>query len=193
MTRQRLVDAAAVEFEEHGYAQSSVERIARRAHVSRATFYTHFTGKVELAEGLWDAVRVGLIRLYRELARTPIRDLPAFEEWLRKTFAFYERNRRRLLAVHEAIVLEASLGEVYFEHTDEIVSILAPLVRRRHGDTDEAVHTRIALLSIQHERFCFLSFLRGVPFDRDEAARALAQSWFEQLGTSRTSRRRSGA
>lgn len=183
LTRQRLVEAAAAEFEEHGYAQSSVERIARRAQVSRATFYTHFAGKAELAEGLWDVARVTLMRLYRELARTPARDTGVFEKWLRKTVAFYRRNRRRLVAVHEAIALENELAEVYFDHTQEIIDILVPLSRPRPGDTEDSARTRVALLSIQHERFCFLAFLRDVPFNEDEAVRFLARTWFEELGS----------
>ncbi|WP_166463001.1 TetR/AcrR family transcriptional regulator [Amycolatopsis acidicola] len=182
LVRQRLVAAATEEFEEHGYAQSSVERIARRAGAGKAEFYTHFAGKDELAEGLWDVARVRLIGLYRELTRTRPRDLAALERWLRKTFLFYRRNRHRLLAVHEAIALEPRLAEVYFEHTREVTGILAPLSRPRPGDTGESPHTRIALLSMQHERFCFLAFLRGMAFDEDEAVRALARTWFEELG-----------
>lgn len=183
LVRQRLVAAAAEEFEAHGYAQADIGRIARRAGVAEAEFHAHFSGKVELAEGLWDVARVTLIGLYRELARTNPRDLATFDTWLRKTFAFYRRNRRRLLAVHEAIALEPELSEVYAGHTKEIAGILVPLSRPRPGDTEESPRTRIALMSMQHERFCFLALLRQMPFDEDEAVRALARSWFDELGT----------
>lgn len=79
MTRDRLAAAAIAEFEERGYAQCKIEDVARRAGVSRATFYVHFASKVEVAEGLWEVVRRRLVGLYRELARTEVRDQAAVD------------------------------------------------------------------------------------------------------------------
>jgi AcrR family transcriptional regulator len=44
-TRARLFDAALEEFRREGFARASVSRIARRAGVSRASFYFHFPTK----------------------------------------------------------------------------------------------------------------------------------------------------
>lgn len=182
LTRQRLTEAAMAEFEQRGYAQCKIEDVARRAGTSRATFYTHFSNKVELVEGMWDVVRRNLISLYRELIRMDVRDAPALETWLQKTFDFYSENRLRLLAIHEAIATEAALAEVYFERMSEVVDMVAPLIREDHVITDESARFRAALLTMQHERLCFFWILRRMPFDHDEAVRTLGQVWFEHVG-----------
>lgn len=51
-TRAALLDAATAEFSAFGFRRSSMESIARRAGVSRATLYLHWSGKTELLRGL---------------------------------------------------------------------------------------------------------------------------------------------
>jgi len=46
LQRQRLLRAAAGEFAERGYAAASAASIARRAGMSKATFYAHFSNKL---------------------------------------------------------------------------------------------------------------------------------------------------
>jgi AcrR family transcriptional regulator len=53
--RQRLLQAAAAEFAERGYAGASSESISRRAGMSKATFYEHFDNKEDCILGLFDA------------------------------------------------------------------------------------------------------------------------------------------
>lgn len=182
LTRKRLTEAAVEEFEEKGYAAATIEDISRRAGTSRATFYTHFGNKAELVEGLWDVVRRSLIQLYRDLNRATTRDRAYIEAWLIRSFAFYEDNRQRLLAIHEGIALEAELAEAYLDRTREVVELLAPLVEERLQITAGSARFRASLLTIQHERFCFFWILREMPFDRDEAIQTFTALWFEALG-----------
>ncbi|MGY1806183.1 TetR/AcrR family transcriptional regulator [Blastococcus sp. SYSU D00669] len=184
LTRQRLVDAAFEEFADKGYAQCTVEDIARRAGTSRATFYAHFAGKLELADGMWEVTRRPLVALYRDLARTEVRDAAALEAWLRRTFAWYEGNRARLTAIHEAITLEDEMSEAYLERVSEVAALVAPLVREEHINTERSAWHRAALLTLQHERFCFFWILRRMPFDPDEAVHALVDVWVEAVGNS---------
>jgi AcrR family transcriptional regulator len=181
-TRQRLTEAAIVEFEERGYGACTIEDVARRAGTSRATFYVHFSGKAELAEGLWDLTRRTLIALYRELGRYPVRDLATIESWLVSTFDFYAENRQRLVAIHEAIVLEPTLAEVYYDRTGDVADLVAPLIAEARPEAAASARFKASLLTIQHERFCYFWLLRGMPFDREEAIHGLAEVWFEQLG-----------
>lgn len=44
-TRKRILAAACVEFGAHGFAATTVDRIARRARVNKAMIYYHFAGK----------------------------------------------------------------------------------------------------------------------------------------------------
>jgi AcrR family transcriptional regulator len=55
LQRDRLLRAAAAEFAERGYAGASSESISRRAQMSKATFYEHFTNKEDCILALFDA------------------------------------------------------------------------------------------------------------------------------------------
>lgn len=48
LTRQRLLEAAAVVFARHGFAAASVEEVAREAGYSTGAIYWHFSGKDDL-------------------------------------------------------------------------------------------------------------------------------------------------
>ena len=52
--RQRLLQAAALEFAGNGFAGTSSESISRRAGMSKATFYEHFANKEECMLALFD-------------------------------------------------------------------------------------------------------------------------------------------
>lgn len=52
--RQRLLSAAAAEFADRGYAGASSESISRRAGMSKATFYEHFSNKEDCIIALFD-------------------------------------------------------------------------------------------------------------------------------------------
>lgn len=54
LQRQRLLQAAAREFAEQGYAAASAASVARRAGMSKATFYVHFDNKHDCMLALFD-------------------------------------------------------------------------------------------------------------------------------------------
>ena len=58
-TRRRILDAAATEFTQRGYAKTSVGSIAASAGVSRETVYHLFGGKPAVLKACWDVAVVG--------------------------------------------------------------------------------------------------------------------------------------
>ncbi len=54
MQRERLLAAAALEFAQRGYRGTSSDSISRRAQMSKATFYEHFSNKEECMLALYD-------------------------------------------------------------------------------------------------------------------------------------------
>ena len=60
--RERLFEAAAIVFAEHGYADASAEAISRAAGMSKATFYEHFANKEECILALFDYAYDVLLR-----------------------------------------------------------------------------------------------------------------------------------
>jgi AcrR family transcriptional regulator len=61
LQRERLLNAAAEEFASLGYAGASAESISRRAGMSKATFYEHFSNKEDCIVALFDhaVARIG--------------------------------------------------------------------------------------------------------------------------------------
>lgn len=57
-TAERLVAAAAAEFNEHGFAGTDTNRIARRAGFAPQTFYRWFDDKIEIFIRVYDAWQV---------------------------------------------------------------------------------------------------------------------------------------
>jgi AcrR family transcriptional regulator len=69
LQRERLLNAAAAEFAEHGYAGASSESISRRAGMSKATFYEHFANKEECIIALFDRAAEVIARAMAAAAR----------------------------------------------------------------------------------------------------------------------------
>ncbi|MBV7405096.1 TetR family transcriptional regulator [Enterobacter sp. ENT03] len=53
-TRQLLIDTAIITFSQQGFASTSLDDIARAAHVTRGAIYWHFANKAELFNAIWD-------------------------------------------------------------------------------------------------------------------------------------------
>jgi AcrR family transcriptional regulator len=70
LQRQRLLRAAAEEFAERGYAAASVASIARRAGMSKATFYAHFSNKLACILALVDRANEVVAEAVAKAARS---------------------------------------------------------------------------------------------------------------------------
>jgi TetR/AcrR family transcriptional regulator len=73
----RILDAAALEFAERGYAGARVDRIARRARVNKAMLYYHFKSKQRIYRTLLRRTFGLAARRLDDIAR---RNLPATEK-----------------------------------------------------------------------------------------------------------------
>jgi AcrR family transcriptional regulator len=70
-TRQALVDSAVELFTKKGYANTSLDAIARRARVTKGALYHHFSGKQALFEAAFDAVETSVLTRLTELLERP--------------------------------------------------------------------------------------------------------------------------
>jgi AcrR family transcriptional regulator len=69
LQRERLLRAAADEFAQVGFAGASSETISRRAGMSKATFYEHFSNKEECMIALFDTAAREITQAMSEAAR----------------------------------------------------------------------------------------------------------------------------
>jgi AcrR family transcriptional regulator len=68
-TRRRILDAAAAEFAEHGYAETSLRRVAAASGLKLGSLYFHFESKELLAaEVLRQAIEIALAQISAALA-----------------------------------------------------------------------------------------------------------------------------
>lgn len=65
-TRDALLEAAAVEFATFGYRRSSMESVARRAGLSRATLYSHWSSKEQLVRTLVESLHAQHLTAMRD-------------------------------------------------------------------------------------------------------------------------------
>ena len=91
-TRQRILDAAAGLYQEHGVSQTTIPDVARRADVAPGTVLNHFASADALARAVVEGV-LGSLQLPSE---TIFGDLTAGPDRLARLshelFAFYERS-----------------------------------------------------------------------------------------------------
>lgn len=67
-TQQRILDAAFDLFSSHGYAETTINRIAQQAGVSSSNFYSYFSSKLEVLYGLYEPwLKDRILRLEKDL------------------------------------------------------------------------------------------------------------------------------
>jgi len=59
-TAEAILDAAVVEFEQHGFRRVALDDVARRAGISRTTIYRRFRNKDELIAAVIERENVAL-------------------------------------------------------------------------------------------------------------------------------------
>jgi AcrR family transcriptional regulator len=93
--RQRLLDAARIEFVANGLDGARVEHIARRAGLSKGAFYLHYDSKAEAFEELIDSVLCKLTELMKHTfnsftPRSPADADEALDQCFQADFALFQ-------------------------------------------------------------------------------------------------------
>jgi AcrR family transcriptional regulator len=121
LQRRRLLRAAADEFVERGYGAASATSIARRAGMSKATFYAHFANKEDCILALYDRANevVG-----EETARGVAENKAAAKHGLGPRFASPHDAYAIVGGITELVSRQVRLAE------PEDVNALAPVIDR---------------------------------------------------------------
>jgi len=126
MTRNAILDAAERVFYKHGVACTSMEQIARAAHVTRGAIYWHFKDKIEVCDAMTARVFLPqedmLKRLGESSSGRPLEELQAACIQALKLIAT-DKSRRRVV----------SILTFKCEYIDEMEEIM----KRRHACKDE--------------------------------------------------------
>ncbi len=88
-TRSAILEAAKLVFAETNYADAKVEDIFRTAGVSRATFYSHFVSKRELATAIYEEITPHTEALFRTFPELVSIGRAGVRRWLENFIALH--------------------------------------------------------------------------------------------------------
>ncbi|MBY5926340.1 TetR/AcrR family transcriptional regulator [Halomonas denitrificans] len=125
--RVGLLEATLVEVTEHGFQVASVARIARRAKVSPATVYIHFTDKTALLEATFVHVCDRLIDTALEAFDDEV-DLRAGLKAIWRALFGLALEQPRLFRFHDAFSHSVWMTEALRERNDRRLSPLLDVV-----------------------------------------------------------------
>jgi AcrR family transcriptional regulator len=131
-TRARLVDAALEEFNERGYAATTIENISAAAGVTRATFYLHFESKADVVRELLAARRDAMVLDRQRLTEAVAASDPAsLRAWLESAFKQFEAMRAVGTTLEDAVGIDAELRSIRMEGFSEWIGAIAEGLKNR--------------------------------------------------------------
>jgi TetR/AcrR family transcriptional repressor of mexAB-oprM operon len=204
-TRELLLDAAEQVLFERGYANTSLEQIARHAGMTRGAIYWHFRDKADVFNAL--AVRVSLPldelveKMEQETSARPLATLRALCLYALRELARNPRSQRvytvllhRLEKTPASVDALAHIHEAEARALDRFEQLFARA--RECGDLAESMAPRTAAWALQtYVRGIYSSWLREPEaFALEENAAALLDVFFNGLppGAARTDEEAAG-
>ena len=136
--RERLLDVAASEFAERGYAGASLEAVAKRAGLTRGAVYWNFESKQDLFLTLLDERLDQPARELMRLTETAPADQPTAAAVGRRLERLISDQGSLIMLTFEywaAAVRDPALREGFNQRQDQLRTILARAVDSRHAAT----------------------------------------------------------
>jgi AcrR family transcriptional regulator len=185
LTRARLVEAGVAAFRSQGYAATTVEDIAAAAGVTRATFYLHFDGKLDLYREYGHGEN-GVAPAIEELHdRLPVvagsGDRPVIRQWLDDSFRLWERLKVFATIQEQVAAIHPEVRDSMTAHFNDAVGAMAGgLAESRRWDLAECrVRAMLAYAQLQnvfrHWR------MAGWGDDRERALEVMTDMWVAAL------------
>lgn len=160
LTRTKICQAARECFIEKGVDATSIDEIAARARVARATIYLHYTGKSAILVDLLQKVERDRVQLFAALCDIDEVNVPAIRKWLQSYIDVVRDHRHSLLKMFQ-------VGVSFHQDMDKVVAESRLLIIDRLGkrfpafrlsDTSGPARNRKqaegVLMILQLERFC---------------------------------------
>ena len=115
--RRQIVAAAIDVFLKHGYAATSLQKVAQEAHVIRATIYSHFADKNELFKAIIEELTVN--QLGGDFQERIATATPREFVYLMKDFVQTRKQDRQYLGLLRTVIGESErfpdLSRLYFQ------------------------------------------------------------------------------
>jgi AcrR family transcriptional regulator len=182
LTNAAILDAAFDLFRELGMRPTTVDQIATRAGVSRATFYLHFKDKKEVAAALSRRmVDIGQSH-YRELGAMPDPSLADIRGWLDRHVTFLRKHRILSLTLVEAISTEPAFAQEYLDYLGRIADLrMDAALSRAAPERRDLLRSKLVLLHLTMTYSMHHLIGQELQFPGTDPMDALAALWWDAL------------
>ncbi|WP_330228995.1 TetR/AcrR family transcriptional regulator [Nocardia sp. NBC_00508] len=183
-TRARLMEAAKELFTARGYAAVRVDDIAAAVGCSRATFYLHFAGKLEILRAIAEqGTAPSALHFYQDLDRVLEAGSRAeFVGWVTRAIEWFHEYKDLLPAWDEATTLEPEFREVARNGILALPNAMTAYLAAWPADRKDEARLRVELLVAQLERFFTRWAMQGtIDVSAEQAAEVLTDIWFPAL------------
>lgn len=173
-TRQRLLDAALQCFREHGYQQTTVERIVQIAGTTVPTFYRHFPSKGDLLHPLLDHLTTEVEATLRELDALDVSDRLKVRRWLDSYMVMWGRVHKLCAAHWEAVNVDPSYAGHLMDDAISCASVMQQTMARLSADSRARFSIRLGLSIMFLDRLAIVISV--------EKSQARAQQIMDEFG-----------
>ncbi|GAB2641069.1 TetR/AcrR family transcriptional regulator [Nocardia goodfellowii] len=183
-TRAKLIDGAKALFSSQGYAAVRVDDIAAAVGCSRATFYLHFTGKLDVLRAVAEqSTAPSALHFYEDLDRVLDTGSRAeFVGWMTRAIEWFQEYKDLLPAWDEATALEPEFREIAKQGILALPNAMTSYLARWPDDRQDEARLRVELLVAQLERFFTRWAMQGtIDVTAAQAAEVLSDIWFPAL------------
>ena len=150
--KNKIVEAAVMEFSRYGYEKASMRTIAKAAGISVSNTYNYYQSKEELFVTIIEPVFNRLKDILKQSFQQSMRgglgnNLQSFIDGIVKSLIQLEARQRQLVI----ILIEKSAGTMYEKSREEIVSLLKMHLAeaaRKPGDTTRIAEEQSYILNI---------------------------------------------
>jgi len=179
LTRSKLIKAARQMFSEKNYVLATIDDIAERARVGRATFYFHFDSKEAV---LMEILFQDLGRqdaLFRRLARIADLDEDKLFDWVKQHLRGFEQNRSSVLLFNMMMGLDPAMITLFSRKREEQLAVLGETIPafRFEGPDGPERKLEAHLLMFELSQLSFHLATTDWAVDRELAARVIARKF----------------
>ncbi|HDS1738612.1 TetR/AcrR family transcriptional regulator [Pseudomonas putida] len=184
-TRDRLLDAAFEVFSEVGFRAATIDEIMKRAGANRATFYLHFTDKLDIAAGIGRRSSMAVSDRFRQLDRMESPSCAEVRAWLESDFNHRSVDKVMVDIIHEASSADPRFGQEYMDYFVRVAErVMVNTVSRWPEEQRPMARMKIVCLFTMLHRVEFHLLCQELDFGTYDPLGAIAELIWKELFTS---------
>lgn len=179
LTRDHILATSLELFAERGYVAVTVEDIARKAGIGRATFYLHFHSKAEVLRELRDT-RMTMIWSERDAPRGGKSGRRSIRAFFEKLVDLYTSDPELYKVLHQARAVDPEFATA---HRETMEANVGEWARRgvMEGASEDQLRLAIAMMYTMVDSFMHLWLVDGWKLDHDAAIEAMTDALYATM------------